>query len=140
MKTTILFIVSMMLAPAQDQSSVQAQVADLEVRRFHAMADADVPTLERLLSDDLIYTHASGWRQTKTEFLASIRSGELLYRSFTAESFKAKVYGNTILVTGRASGVPVSAGRVICCWVSRLPGDERRRPCAFRFRLSWSSP
>ena len=111
MKLTILFIVSMMLAPAQDQLSMEVEVGNLEARRFRAMTEADVPTLERLLSDDLVYTHASGWRQTKAEFLASLRSGELIYHSFAPKNFKARVYGNTVLVTGRASGKVRSKGQ-----------------------------
>jgi ketosteroid isomerase-like protein len=111
MKLTILFIISMMLAPAQDHSGIESEVASLETRRFRAMTEADVPTLERLLSDDLVYTHASGWRQNKAEFLASLRSGELIYHSFTSESFKARVYGDTVLVTGRASGKVKSKGQ-----------------------------
>jgi hypothetical protein len=111
MKLTILFIASMILAPAQDQHGLEAEVGKLEARRFRAMTEADVPTLERLLSDDLVYTHASGWRQTKAEFLASLRSGELIYHSFASESFKARVYGNTVLVTGRASGKVRSKGQ-----------------------------
>jgi ketosteroid isomerase-like protein len=111
MKLTILFIVSMMLAPAQDQLSMEVEVGNLEARRFRAMTEADVPTLERLLSDDLVYTHASGWRQTKAEFLASLRSGELIYHSFAPKNFKARAYGNTVLVTGRASGKVRSKGQ-----------------------------
>jgi hypothetical protein len=66
MKLTILFIVSTMLAPAQDRG-IESEVASMEARHFRAMTEANVPTLERLLSDDLVYTHASGWRQTKAE-------------------------------------------------------------------------
>ena len=110
MKLTILFIVSMMLAPAQDRG-IESEVGKLEARRFRAMTEADVPTLERLLSDDLVYTHASGWRQTKAEFLASLRSGELIYHSFAPKNFKARAYGNTVLVTGRASGKVRSKGQ-----------------------------
>jgi len=117
-KHPILFIVwtmlSAILAPvqteAQDQRRIESEVGDLEARRFRAMTEADLPTLERLLSDDLVYTHASGWRQRKAEFLASLRSGELIYHSFASENFKAKAYGNTVLVTGRASGKVRSRG------------------------------
>lgn len=111
MKPTILFMIFVALAPAQDQRAMEVEVGKLEVRRFRAMTEADVPTLQRLLSDDLVYTHASGWRQTKAEFLASLRSGELTYHSFASENFKARVYGNTILVTGRASGMVRSKGQ-----------------------------
>ena len=76
---------------------------ELETRRFRALTEADVPALERLLSDDLIYTHASGWRQTKAELLASIRSGELLYHFFASDDLNVRSYGNVVLVTGHAA-------------------------------------
>ena len=108
MKQTILFIISMtLLVPqvvlAQPQDNTESEIRDLEARRFRALTDADVPALEHLLSDDLVYTHASGWRQTKAEFLASIRSSELLYHSFASDHVTVRGYGNVVLVTGRAS-------------------------------------
>jgi len=118
MKTPILAIVSIMLPAmlvafqieAQDQRGIESEVHDLEARRFRAMTEGDVTTLDRLLSNDLVYTHASGWRQTKAEFLASLRSGELIYHSFASEHIRAKAYGSTIVVTGRASAKVRSRG------------------------------
>jgi ketosteroid isomerase-like protein len=102
------------LAPAQtkpqDPRTAESEIRAVQARRFRAMTEADVTTLERLLSDDLVYTHANGWRQTKAEFLASLRSRELIYHSFASSNFKAKLYGDTILVTGRASGKVRSKG------------------------------
>src|SRR6516225_4464483 len=108
MKRAIFFSVSMALLvaqalPAQPPDNIESEMRDLETRRFRALTEADVPALERLLSGDLIYTHASGWRQTKAEFLASIRSGELLYHSFASDHVNVHGYGNVVLVTGRAS-------------------------------------
>ena len=108
MKQTILFIISMTLlvpqvVPGQPQGNIESEIRNLQASRFRALTEADVPTLERLLSGDLIYTHASGWRQTKAEFLASIRSGELLYHSFASDHVNVHGYGNVVLVTGRAS-------------------------------------
>lgn len=118
MKQPILFIIAMILAAvfvpvqvtAQVPRSVELEVHDLDAHRFQAMTAADLPALERLLADDLVYTHASGWRQSKAEFLASLRTGELVYHSFASESQQAKVYGGTMLVTGRASGKVRSRG------------------------------
>jgi ketosteroid isomerase-like protein len=108
MKQAILLSISMAVLlpqalPAEPPDNTESEIRDLEARRFRALTEADVPALERLLSDDLIYTHASGWRQTKAELLASIRSGELLYHSFTADDVKVRSYGNVVLVTGRAA-------------------------------------
>jgi ketosteroid isomerase-like protein len=88
---------------AQPPDTLEAEIRNLEARRFRALTEADVQTLERLLSDDLIYTHASGWRQTKAELLASIRSGELRYHSFAADEVNVRGYGNVVLATGRAA-------------------------------------
>ena len=108
MKRAIFFSVSMALLvaqalPAQSPDNMETEIRDLQTRRLRAMTEADVPALQRLLADDLIYTHASGWRQTKAEFLASIRSGELLYHSFTSDDLNVRGYGNMVLVTGRAA-------------------------------------
>jgi ketosteroid isomerase-like protein len=108
MKQAILFGISMALlvaqsVPAQSQGNIELEITNLQALRFRAMTQADVTTLERLLSGDLIYTHASGWRQTKAEFLASIRSGELLYHSFASNDVNVHGYGNVVLATGRAS-------------------------------------
>jgi ketosteroid isomerase-like protein len=108
MMQAILFSISIALlvpqaVPAQLQDNLDSEVRNLEARRFRALTEADVPSLERLLSDDLIYTHASGWRQTKAEFLASIRSGELLYHSFASDDVNVHGYGNVVLATGHAA-------------------------------------
>jgi ketosteroid isomerase-like protein len=108
MKQAILFSISIALlvpqaVPAQLQDNLDSEVRNLEARRFRALTEADVPALERLLSDDLIYTHASGWRQTKTEFLASVRSGEVLYHSFASDDVHVRDYGNVVLATGHAA-------------------------------------
>jgi ketosteroid isomerase-like protein len=108
MKQAILFSISMALlvppaAPAQPQDTIEAEIRNVEARRFRALTEADIPALENLLSDDLIYTHASGWRQTKTEFLTSIRSGELVYHYFATDDVKVHAYGNVVLVTGHAT-------------------------------------
>jgi ketosteroid isomerase-like protein len=108
MKQAILLSMSVALlaapaVPAQPQENIQSEIRNLEMLRFRALTGADVPALERLLSDDLIYTHASGWRQTKAEFLASIRSGELLYHSFASDSANVHGYGNVVMVTGHAA-------------------------------------
>ena len=108
MKQTIFFSISMALLvpqalPAQPPDNLESEIRDLEARRFRALTEADVPALEPLLADDLIYTHASGWRQTKAELLTSIRSGELLYHFFASDDLDVRGYGNVVLVTGHAS-------------------------------------
>jgi ketosteroid isomerase-like protein len=88
---------------AQMQDNAESEIQSLDARRLRALTQGDVQALDQILSKDLIYTHASGWRQTKAEFLASIRSGELKYHVFTMHEERVRPYGNTVIVTGDAS-------------------------------------
>ncbi|MFZ0961773.1 MAG: nuclear transport factor 2 family protein [Terriglobia bacterium] len=112
MKRSVLFTVSIMLVgmlptvarlQAQDLLSAEMEIRSLEARRFQALTKADFPALENLISADLVYTHATGWRQNKAEFLASLRTGELQYRAITPHQVKVRIYGSTAVVTGTAS-------------------------------------
>ena len=55
-----------------------AQINDLEDRRYAAMVEADLDTLDDLLSDDVIYTHSDASVDTKTSYLDMLRSGKLV--------------------------------------------------------------
>lgn len=81
----------------------ERDVLEQERRRFQAMVQGDVAALEARLADDLVYTHASGVRETKAQFLAAVRSGDLVYEAFTPEDLRARVFGPAAVVTGAAS-------------------------------------
>ena len=63
-----------------------------------AVLKRDTAALERLLADDLTYTHASGKTQTKAEYIATIPSSK--YESFTESDTKIRVYGKAAVLTG----------------------------------------
>ena len=107
MKRTI--IIAMILAcwlttaKGQTAASAEKEVRDLEVLRFHAMEKADVATLDRIISDDLIYTHSSGLRQSKFDVIGILGSSEMKYESITPYDVRVRVYDGTAIVAGRAS-------------------------------------
>ena len=61
MKRIIIIAISLAcwLTPgkAQVTGGADKEIRDLEAQRFHAMEKGDVETLDRIISDDLIYTH-----------------------------------------------------------------------------------
>ena len=67
------------------QSSADSALA-MEDRRFQAMAASDLDELERVLADDLHYTHANGMVEDKAEFIRKISSGERIYQNVTLVS------------------------------------------------------
>ena len=107
MKRIILVMISLVcLAPfakAQMKGDGESEIQELERQRFRAMERVDVATLNRILSDDLIYTHANGLQQTKAELIGVLGSGDFKYESINASDLRVRIYNETAVVTGRAS-------------------------------------
>jgi ketosteroid isomerase-like protein len=102
-------------APAQSpNSSVSEELQRAEHNRVEALVSSDVPRLEKLLANDLTYTHSTGIKESKAEFLHRIQSGELKYDSMQHENeVSVRLYGDTGVLTG-TSRVKVSArGQVL---------------------------
>ncbi len=105
------------LAPAQagrrpggqNQSKIQREILDLDTQRMRAMVHVDIAALDRILADDLTYTHTTGRVDTKATLLAALRSGELKYQMIEPKNVEARAYGDAAVVTGRAT-VAVEAG------------------------------
>ena len=76
-------------------------VLDAEDRRYRAMVDADLETMDRLCADALSYGHASGVRDTKQEYFAKVRSGHYDYHSVEHPVERVEVVGDTAIVVGR---------------------------------------
>ncbi len=82
-------------------SEAEREVLAAEDRRYQAMRDGDVATLDELLADELSYTHSSGSRDTKAQFLAKVGSGHFVYLRIDHPVERVEVYGDTALVIGR---------------------------------------
>jgi ketosteroid isomerase-like protein len=80
----------------------EQEIRRRETRRFEAVVRGDFAALDDILSDDLSYTHATGVHETKAEFIAKLKSGQLKYESLTPEDILVRVYGTTGVVTGVA--------------------------------------
>src|SRR5687768_12292662 len=81
------------------------QVFQAEKDRFAAMIKGDSAALERLLADDLTYTHSSALFESKAEFIKSVTSGKIDYVSIvpSESDWKVRVSGNTAIVNGVAA-------------------------------------
>ena len=108
MKRVLIFMISfvclLLLAKAQMTRNGESEIRELEGRRYRAMELVDVATLDRILSDDLIYTHANGLQQTKAELIGVLGSGDMKYESITpGDDVRVRIYDRAAVVTGRAS-------------------------------------
>jgi ketosteroid isomerase-like protein len=65
-----------------------------------AVIQQDEAALQRVLADDLTYTHAGGQTQNKAEYIAAVTKGPGRYESFTESDTKIRVYGKAAVLTG----------------------------------------
>lgn len=99
-RTALLLIA--LLFPGLAMADSRDDVLAADARRFAAMFQNDLTTLETLLADDLTYTHSSSKVESKAEFLESLRSGKLRYLAAERSDLAVRLYGDTAVVTGRA--------------------------------------
>ena len=110
-------IVAVMLALTSAVSAqmgkMKQQVLQAEKDRFAAMIKGDRPALEKLLADDLTYTHSSALFETKEQFIKSVTSGNIDYVSIvpSESDWKVRVNGNTAIVNGVAAVNVIDTGK-----------------------------
>src|SRR5205085_4018011 len=86
-------------------------VIDLDKKRMTAMAQKDIATLNRLLSDDLIYTHSSARLDTKQSLIGNMESGSTVYTAVEPSDVKAQDLGDAVVLTGACRISVMSQGR-----------------------------
>ena len=112
------------------QTAAQA-VLVAEDRRYRAMQDADLTTLDELCADELSYAHSSGARDTKGEYLGKVRSGYYVYRRIDHPVDRVEVVGDTGIVVGRMTadidvqGVPKTIDNLALAVWTRTSGAWR---------------
>lgn len=79
-------------------------VRGLEDARIAALCGQDAETLERLLSDSMVYVHSTGLVDTKESFLAHVRNGPIQYRTFERRDVESHAAGDgTVIFRGSAA-------------------------------------
>jgi Domain of unknown function (DUF4440) len=89
-----------LMADPDEAEDVRAVLA-AEDRRYRAMQEADLATLDAVCADELSYAHSSGARDTKEQYLAKVRSGYYVYRRIDHPVERVAVLGDTAIVVGR---------------------------------------
>jgi hypothetical protein len=78
-------------------------IRGLERDRFRAMVEGNGQQLDVLLSDNVIYVHTNGKRESKQQFIDAITAGRRRYRQIEIQSQDVLPVGReTCVVTGRA--------------------------------------
>jgi peptidylprolyl isomerase len=120
-------------------ADVEAELKGLEREWFDAVTKNDVATLNRIFADDFIAMGSDGSFLTKTEMTALLSSGRLKVDEIKVDEFKLRLYGNTAVVTGRATFIrnqrPLGQDGHIEVWARRAGPSGKEIWQA----VSWSS-
>ena len=97
--TTRLMIIVLALAALTLAVEPADKVRETSAAWRQAVIQKDEATLQRVLADDLSYSHANGRTQNKGEYIAAIlKTGR--YESFTEADTQVRVYGGAAVLTG----------------------------------------
>ncbi len=72
-----------------------AAVEGMEKQWVQAVLKKDLGALDRLLSADLLYGHASNVLDTKASYIAKLKSGAQVYRTLEQRKLQVKMHGST---------------------------------------------
>ena len=88
-------------------------IRKLDEERIQAQIHADVAALDRIYADDFIGIGPSGTVRTKPQVLADFTSHDLKFQSIKTDDVRIRVYGNTVVETGRSIMVGEDKGKVV---------------------------
>ena len=108
--TFIASLVVLILAVGQETPASEA-VRAAESQRLRALVTADYAALDRLLADDLTYTHSTAKVDTKATYLEPLLAGRTRYQSLEPADVQVRIYGTTGVVTGVLRSVALVAGK-----------------------------
>ena len=109
--------------------TTQDSIRALEDQRFRAMCEADIGTLDRLLSAGLVYTHSSAAVDSKASILAGIQAKKWEYKKVERPVEDIQVHGDCAVVTGEVRIDVIAGGsrrnlhsRYVDVWVRGAQG------------------
>jgi ketosteroid isomerase-like protein len=87
-------------APGSAPESLMAadELRQLEAARYVAMTERDFDTLGRLFDDRLTYTHSSGVRDTKQQYLQAVQDSVYVYGAIEHTESLIHVVGDAAVV------------------------------------------
>jgi ketosteroid isomerase-like protein len=99
-------------AASPGKEEVEQEILKVEGERDQAIQTREMIALNRIYGDDIVIVNTRGRVLTKPQRLADFQSGDLHFLSFSQGDYKFHVYGDTVIMTGRADSVVEYHGKV----------------------------
>jgi len=88
-----------------------AEVIALDRKRMDASCELDFDALDKLIADDLIYTHSNARQDTKASLIGAMKSGSTVYKAIDTSDVVAQDLGDAVVLTGVAQITVISGGK-----------------------------
>ena len=108
----VLGIARYTITASAEDATIKDEVMKVEEVRNQALQHGDAAALDRLYSDDVVYTNATGAYLTKAEHLANVKAKTLNFKSFKHSDVEVHVHGATGIVSGLSTSVVDYKGNV----------------------------
>lgn len=92
------------------QSNAEQQIVQMERERQDAFVRGDVLAIDRATAEDYTTINSSGKLSTKSQMMANLRAAKTKILSVKLSDMKARVYGNTAVLTGVYDDIGVTDG------------------------------
>ena len=100
--------------PAQTKiGTAEQELLNLFQDWMNAEVKGDMEFLDRFIADDWVSTDPAANVWTKAQFLAGLKSGEGVVKSFVLDNMKARIYGDAAVVNGRMTANQTFKGQDI---------------------------
>lgn len=126
MKMIALILLASALLAAEGTPKQQEEVLAAMDAYKNAMLQRDGKVLDRLLSDDLTYTHSGGQFQNKSQVIDSIVNKKTTIQRLEFSDTTVRLYGNVALVKGKVDlwhdATTIVHMNILHVWVKRPQG------------------
>lgn len=85
---------------ARAQSSEQDEVLALQKKFQDATVSGDTATIASVMADNAFFVHGNAMMQSKTEFLAAIKNGQMGFSAYDLSDPKVVMFKGGAIVTG----------------------------------------
>lgn len=114
---------------SEENQAIEQIKQQLEDARYAAMLGKDIPVLDRLLDDKLIYMHSTGVADTKSSYIEGLRTGVWDYHEVGRTERRYQADGDIVLVFGKPAIRMTTRGvhkafesRSLAVWVRKADG------------------
>ena len=112
MRRTILIAVALLAGLSNGRAAgSEEEIRKAEKGWADAVMSGDFSALERILGDQIIYAHATGNVENKSEYLGRLRSGAQKYEKVEQQSANVRMYGDAAVVHAKMRMVGKSNSR-----------------------------